>query len=176
MILHTSLQELRQNINQRLNPQKTPIPRPDGRAMGCLSWIFCRKLTSALYLQFCVQIDFVSLRRTAPSTTSRAAMACRGYSSSMISHHSKSTYERSTNPTGSSWYDSAGSSGGYLLPQVRQWQLQYYSLTHSVTRTSLESLDSSHCTRSILYQLTHWSLGDAEVILQVNFSSLRINI
>ena len=34
-ILYKSLQELRQNINQRLDPQ-TPIPRPSGWAMGCL--------------------------------------------------------------------------------------------------------------------------------------------
>ena len=32
MILHTSLQKVRQNIIQRLNPQHY-IPRPDGRDM-----------------------------------------------------------------------------------------------------------------------------------------------
>ena len=45
MILHTSLQELRQDINQKLNTQKTPHTSVDGPAMGCLSLIFWRKLT-----------------------------------------------------------------------------------------------------------------------------------
>ena len=40
MILHTSLQELRQNINAEAEHTK------DGRVMGCLSRIFWRKLTA----------------------------------------------------------------------------------------------------------------------------------
>ena len=40
-ILHTSLLELRHNINQRLKPQKTPQSSPDRWAMGCLLWIIC---------------------------------------------------------------------------------------------------------------------------------------
>ena len=38
--LHTSLQELRQNINQMLEPQKTwhPIPHLNGWAIGFLLW------------------------------------------------------------------------------------------------------------------------------------------
>ena len=46
IVLHTSLQEVRQNTNQRLNP---PIPRPDGWAMGCFLWIFWRKFTALLW-------------------------------------------------------------------------------------------------------------------------------
>ena len=38
LVLHRSLQELRQYINQRLNPQRHPILHPDGQAMGCFSW------------------------------------------------------------------------------------------------------------------------------------------
>ena len=44
LTLHTSLQELRQNINRRLNSQKTPIPRPNRQAMGRLLQTFWRKL------------------------------------------------------------------------------------------------------------------------------------
>ena len=40
------LQELRQNINQMLDPQKTPLPRPNGWTMGCLLWIFLKNLTA----------------------------------------------------------------------------------------------------------------------------------
>ena len=36
MILHTTLQWLKSNINQNLNPQKHPISRLNRRAMGCL--------------------------------------------------------------------------------------------------------------------------------------------
>ena len=38
MVLHTSLQEVRQNINERLNPQKTPHTSP-GRTSYVLSFV-----------------------------------------------------------------------------------------------------------------------------------------
>ena len=45
MILHTSLQWLRQSINHSLNPQNTShIARPNGQAKGCILWGFGRKL------------------------------------------------------------------------------------------------------------------------------------
>ena len=40
------LQELRQNINQMLDPKRHPIPAQNGRVMGCLLWRFVRKLTA----------------------------------------------------------------------------------------------------------------------------------
>ena len=42
MILLTSLQLPMQNINQIWTHQRHPIPRPNGRAMGCLLWGFSR--------------------------------------------------------------------------------------------------------------------------------------
>ena len=39
MILHTSLQELRENINQSMNPQKTPHTSPWWTSCG----VFCMK-------------------------------------------------------------------------------------------------------------------------------------
>ena len=47
VILHSSLQWVIQNINQLLDPQIHPIPRPNGQAMGCLLWGFWRKLTES---------------------------------------------------------------------------------------------------------------------------------
>ena len=44
MILHTSMQRPRQSINHSWNPQNNPIPRPNGRAMGCILWGFGWKL------------------------------------------------------------------------------------------------------------------------------------
>ena len=43
-ILHSAIQWQQQNWNQISNSQQTPIPRPHGRAMGCLFWGFWRKL------------------------------------------------------------------------------------------------------------------------------------
>ena len=45
MILCTSLQKLRQNINHRLSPKRHLIPRPEGWAVGWILQIFWRKLT-----------------------------------------------------------------------------------------------------------------------------------
>ena len=46
MIIDTSLQRLRQNINQTLNQKRHPIPWPNWRAMGYLLWDFLTKLTA----------------------------------------------------------------------------------------------------------------------------------
>ena len=52
-ILHKQLHQLRQNINQMLDPQKTPHTLPYGGSFWCLLWIFVRKYTdfngTALY-------------------------------------------------------------------------------------------------------------------------------
>ena len=53
-ILHTALRWQQQYINQTSHSQQTPIPRPHGRAMGCLLWDFeedwLRYNSTALYL------------------------------------------------------------------------------------------------------------------------------
>ena len=50
MILHISLQWLRQNTNQSLNAQNTPyISRPHEWAIGCLLWGIWRKLTALFW-------------------------------------------------------------------------------------------------------------------------------
>ena len=58
MIFRSSLQGLRQNVKQRWNRRKTPINRPGGRAIGCLSWMFCRILTALLHHFICRQQDW----------------------------------------------------------------------------------------------------------------------
>ena len=45
MILHKSLRWLWQNVDEGLNPQRHPISRPNGRAMGRLLWGSWRNLT-----------------------------------------------------------------------------------------------------------------------------------
>ena len=56
MLLHTSLQELRQNINQRLNPQKTPHTLPWRASYGVSFVNILEKIDDVITTLHCISV------------------------------------------------------------------------------------------------------------------------
>ena len=57
-ISHTAQQLQWQNFSQIFTHERHPIPRPYGRAIGCLSWVIRRKMT-AIYRE-CTVLKWMS--------------------------------------------------------------------------------------------------------------------
>ena len=54
MIMNTEMHWLRQNLDQTLNPYKRHIPRPLGRTMVCLLWLFWKQIDRILIAPHCI--------------------------------------------------------------------------------------------------------------------------